>query len=31
MILRIEHVGIAVADEAAARDVFDRLLGKIPV
>ena len=30
MILRIEHLGIAVADEEAARDVFDRLLGKIP-
>ena len=30
MILRIEHVGIAVADEAAARAVFDRLLGKNP-
>ena len=30
MILRIEHVGIAVANEEAARDVFDRLLGKTP-
>ena len=30
MILRVEHLGIAVADEVAARAVFDRLLGKTP-
>lgn len=30
MILRVEHIGMAVANEEAARDVFDRLLGKTP-
>ena len=30
MILRVEHIGIAVADEQAAREIFDRLLGKSP-
>lgn len=30
MILRIEHIGIAVADEAASQNVFDRLLGRSP-
>jgi methylmalonyl-CoA/ethylmalonyl-CoA epimerase len=28
MILRIEHLGIAVANSAASEDVFSRLLGK---
>ncbi|MGB3851941.1 MAG: methylmalonyl-CoA epimerase [Tunicatimonas sp.] len=28
MILRIEHLGIAVADSAASEDMFARLLGK---
>ena len=30
MILRIEHIGVAVADEQAACQIFDRLLGKSP-
>ncbi len=28
MILRVEHLGIAVADPVASQDVFDRLLGQ---
>ena len=28
MILRIEHLGIAVADPVASQDVFDRLLNQ---
>ena len=30
MILRVEHVGIAVADVAAANALFTRLLGRAP-
>ena len=28
MILRVEHIGIAIEDEEAAQSVFERLLGK---
>ena len=30
MILRVEHLGVAVANEEAARSVFDRLFEKTP-
>ena len=30
MILKIEHIGIAVADEEVAQSTFDRLFGKNP-
>ena len=30
MILRVEHIGIAIANEGTSQQVFDRLLGKTP-